>query len=845
MEKKSEKAEVKKTGSKKTGETKKSVEKKTGAKKPASKKTKPKETTKRKILKFVKRFFIGLALTIGLLIIAVLGLIVGSLAGYVEDVELIDVENMRLNLTSIVYMEDPETGEMVECEQLYDTEHRIWVSSKQIPDHLKDAFVAIEDERFYSHKGIDIKRFTGAAMQYISKKGSSSYGGSTITQQLIKNLTQEDDYSIKRKIQEVYRAFNLERELSKEEILEYYLNTIYLGQKCNGVQSASMKYFGKDVSELSLAECATIAGITQFPTKYDPLINPENNKARQLVILKKMYDLGFISAAEYKQAKNEELVFVKKNPEEEEHYHSYFTDAVIDQIIEDLMEQYNYTKPYASQVLFNGGLKIYLSVDQKMQAHMDAVYSDPNAFQRAAGEVQPQSAMVIMDPYTGLVKALVGGRGEKEGNRTLNRATQTLRQPGSTIKPISTYAPAIEYGLITPDTVINDAPIKFGGWAPRNDDRAFRGRITVATALRGSRNVPAVKICDYLTAEASFNYMKNILHFDTLVEYRKTPERSFTDVGLAPIALGGLTDGVTVLDMCAAYCIFPNGGKYIKPSLYTKVLDSDGKVLLEHKGTKQIALSQTTSESMVSMLKSAVDGGTGTAARIPGMRVAGKTGTTSSNRDRWFVGFTPYYVGAVWFGYDQPASLRGFSPNPAAVAWRKVMQPIHEGLPDKPFFEHLESGKKEVMLCKDSNLRATPACKELVCKKFENGKAPTGRCDKHPYNFNKNQLGGGVIKKEEKVEGFVEEDSGDSGLTSGGIVLPPAGEVLPTPDVPSDVPITGDPSQPPAETPPAEAPPAETPPVETPPAEPVPQAPPAEPTPPPQSSSEGTLDLGL
>ena len=782
--------------SEKTGEKKTSA--KTGTKKTAKRKGKT---------SFIKKFFIGLGLVVGLLVIAIIGLVVGSLIGYVEDAELIDVENMRLNLTSIVYIEDSETGEMVEYEQLYDTEHRIWVSSKEIPDYLKDAFVAIEDERFYSHNGIDMKRFTGAAMQYITQKGNSSYGGSTITQQLIKNLTQEDDYSIKRKIQEVYRAFNLERDLSKEEILEYYLNTIYLSQKCNGVQSASMRYFGKDVSELSLAECATIAGITQYPTKYDPLINPENNKKRQLVILKKMYDLGFISEKEYTAAKDEELVFVKKTPEEEEQYHSYFTDAVIDQVIEDLMTQYNYTKQYAVKILYNGGLQIYLSMDPEIQAHMDAVYNDPNAFQRAAGEVQPQSSMVIMDPYTGLVKALAGGRGEKEGNRTLNRATQTLRQPGSTIKPISTYGPAIEYGLITPGSIVNDAPVKFGEWAPRNDDRAFRGRITVATALRGSRNVPAVKICDYLTARASFDYMKNILHFDTLVEYRKEPERSFSDVALAPIALGGLTDGVTVLDMCAAYCVFPNGGKYIKPSLYTKVLDSDGKVVLEHKAEKQIAMSETTSESMISMLKSAVDGGTGTAARLPGMRVAGKTGTTSSNRDRWFVGFTPYYVGAVWFGYDNPQSLRGFSPNPAAVAWRKVMAPIHENLPDKPFLEHTEEGKYDIMLCEESGMRATPSCKKLTCKAFESGKVPKERCTKHPYSFNKSLLNDGVIKKDKKVEGIVEEGGSlDTNIGEGVIptdpgTLPPAGDVtVPEPSVPSDPvsPPASDPVTPPS-----------------------------------------------
>ncbi len=754
-----------------------------------------KKSRRKRKKSLLMKLLAGLALVIGIVLIGVVGLVLGSLIGFVEDAELIDVENMRLNLTSFVYIEDSETGEMIEYEQLYDTENRIWVSSSEIPEHLKNAFVAIEDERFYSHSGVDIKRFAGAAIQYITKKGNSSYGGSTITQQLIKNLTRDDDYSVKRKIQEIYRAYNLERELSKDEILEYYLNTIYLSQKCNGVASASLTYFGKEVSTLSLAECAVLAGITQYPTKYDPLVNPDNNRQRQLVILKKMNDLGFITDKEYKEAKTEKLNFVKKNAGDKEKYQSYFTDAAIEQVVEDLMKKYNYNKEYAHQILYNGGLQIYLSMDSKMQENMDKVYNDPNAFQKAAGATQPQSSMVIMDPYTGLVKALAGGRGEKEGNRTLNRATQTLRQPGSTIKPLTVYAPALEYGLVTPDSIVNDAPVQFGEWAPRNDDRSFAGRITVASALRGSRNVPAVKICNYLTPQASFDFMKNNLHVDSLVKERKQGGKILSDIGLAPIALGGLTDGVTVLDMCAAYCVFPNGGKYIKPSLYTKVLDSEGNVILEHKAEEQIAMSETTAEDMIGMLTNAVNGGTGTAARISGMRVAGKTGTTSSNHDRWFVGFTPYYVGAVWFGYDQPAALRGFSPNPAAVAWRKVMTPIHKDLENKPFLENEEKGKYSIMLCADSGMRATPSCTNLTSKKYKKNNIPTKLCTKHEYKFNENDLneGGEVLEKDEEVEGIVEDIESGEGTSAeqGGnvenIPSPPEGTTLPPqPSVPED-----------------------------------------------------------
>lgn len=721
-----------------------------------------KKNRKNKRISVFKKIAASLAVILGILCLVAVGLVVGSLYGLVEGAELIDVDNMRLNLTSFVYAVDPDTGEMVELEKLYDTENRIWVSGSEIPDHMKNAFVAIEDERFYSHMGVDIKRFTGAAIGFvknkITKSGNTGYGGSTITQQLIKNLTRDDEYSVKRKIQEIYRAFNLERQLSKDEILEYYLNTIYLSQRCNGVASAAQVYFGKEVSELSLAECASIAGITKYPTKYDPLQNPENNKERQLVVLKKMYELGYITKSEYEQAKTEELVFANKTSVQEENIQSYFTDAAIDQVLADLMKEYDYTKEYASKVLYNGGLKIYLSMDTEIQEILDRVYNDENTFKKTSGSVQPQSSMVIMDPYTGQVKALIGGRGKKEANRTLNRATQTLRQPGSTIKPLAVYSPAIEYGLVSPSTIVNDSSYTVGDWTPRNDDRKFLGRITVRAALRGSRNVPAVKICNYLTPEAAFDFVQNNYHISTLVDSETRGGKVYTDKVLSAIGLGGLTDGVSVLEMCAAYATFPNGGKYIEPTLYTKVLDSEGRVLLEHKGQEQIAISESTADDMISMLTDAVNSGTGGAARISGMRVAGKTGTTSSNNDRWFVGFTPYYVGAVWFGYDQPSSLRGFPSNPAAVAWGKVMKEIHKDLPNKEFVTSTDD-KYSIMVCAASGLRATPACTELKSELYDKDDIPKKVCTMHRYAFNKNELTSGsreIVEKNENVEGFID-----------------------------------------------------------------------------------------
>ncbi len=509
-----------------------------------------------------------------------------------------------------------------------------------------------------------------------------------------------------------------------------------------------------------MAECAVIASITKYPTKYDPIKNPENNRERQLVVLKKMYELGFITKNEYQSARDEEIKIKSKDPDEMENIQSYFTDAAIEQVVADLMAKYDYSKEYAEKVLFNGGLRIYLSMDVRIQEILDRVYNDPSTFQKASGETQPQSSMVIMDPYTGEVKALIGGRGEKTGNRVLNRATQTLRQPGSSIKPLSVYSPAIEYGLVESSSIVNDSPIKYGDWAPRNDDRNFAGRITVAAALRGSRNVPAVKICDYLTTEASFDFVKNNYHISSLVDGRESGGKILSDKGLASIALGGFTDGVSVLEMCAAYCAFPSGGVYTKPTTYTRVEDSEGNVVLEHKNQSQIALSETTARSMVKMLTDAVNGGTGTAARLSNMPVAGKTGTTSNNNDRWFVGFTPYYVGAVWFGYDQPSSLRGFSPNPSAVAWRKVMQEVHKDLEKKDFFSGNSSDKLSMMICADSGQRATPACTKLVSKEFNKKDVPKKHCGAHGYKFNKNILeeGVGPLEVTEEKEAIVTDD---------------------------------------------------------------------------------------
>jgi len=702
----------------------------------------PKQTKKRKkeakgflrfFLVFIKIFFM-VTLIGGF---AVIGILSGTLFGYVNSLEELNVKDLKLNFTSFVYYIDPNTNSPVELERLYGEENRIWVDSSQIPQHLKDAFVAIEDERFYSHPGFDLKRTTGAVINYVFKR-SSSYGGSTITQQLVKNLTGDKEVDHKRKIREIWRAIQLEKELSKDQILELYLNTIYLSQNCNGVQAASNTYFGKDVSELTLAEAASIAGITQYPSRYDPFINPENNKNKQELVLKKMLELGYITESEYQQAVNEELKFAKGSQKQSTSKQSYFVDEVINDVMHDLEVEKGYSKAVASKMLYSGGLKIYATIDPNIQNAMDEVFKDDKNFPNIKGEVKPEAAMVVIDPYTGEVKGIVGGRGEKTASRTLNRATQSKRQPGSTIKPLAVYAPAVEYGYVTPATVFDDVPVTIANWSPKNYYKeGFRGLSTVRRAIEQSMNVVAVKVLNKVGIDNSFNFLKTNLGFTTLVDSEKRQDgKTYSDKNYAALALGGLTDGMTVEEMAAAYASFVNRGMYTRPYTYTKVLDHEGKVILENKKKTNIAMSEQTAFLMTQMLKGVVDTGTGTPARLSsGMPAAGKTGTTSDDMDRWFAGFTPYYVGVVWFGYDQPKEIVVSGTNPAIVLWKAVMEKIHKGLEIKQFSE--PSGIVKASICIDSGHRPTELCSQdprgsrVRTEYFKKGTVPSQTCSVH------------------------------------------------------------------------------------------------------------------
>ncbi|MBQ9997617.1 MAG: PBP1A family penicillin-binding protein [Clostridia bacterium] len=651
----------------------------------------------KKWVSFLKIFIISFILAS----VAVLGITVGVLFATADVDAILGEDGAAMDFASVVYYIDSD-GNEVEYENLYQDENRVWADFADIPQHVKDAAVAIEDERFYKHSGFDIKSTAYATFNYLIR-GSSDRGASTITQQLVKNLTGEKEKKATRKIKEIALAIGVEKRLSKDEILELYLNSIYLGHRCNGVASAAHYYFGKDVQELTIAEGAAIIGITQYPSLYDPIANPEKNKEKQETILYKMHQLGYIDDETYEQAKAEELVFVADTSEFAS-VQSYFVDQLIAEVLNDLQEKCGYTEAVANKMLFTGGLKIYSTIDPVVQRNMDKVYKDENSFQKAPREKQPESCMTVMDPYTGQVKGVVGGRGQKTADRVLNRAFQGPRQPGSSIKPIAVYGPAIDTNVTAPGQIWKDQPVTYNGWSPKNYGGDFKGPVSLRYAISQSLNTVAVQVLEQVGTQVSYNYMTNKLGFTTLTE---------TDINLASLALGGLTEGVTNLEMTAAYCAFVNDGVYIEPTTYTKITTQSGKLIYEKEQKKSMAFSKETARTMLNLLQSAVSTGTGGGASFGGgYSIAGKTGTTDNDKDRWFVGMTPYYVGAVWTGYDQPESLNFFSGNPSAKVWRLVMSGIHSDkkLPSKYFPGASMSKYTSAEICKVSGLLATEKC---------------------------------------------------------------------------------------------------------------------------------------
>ena len=678
-----------------------------------------------------KKRRIGRSIGFVLLTILLVGLTTAAICGMVfavyinkyvsNDVEIY-LDSYRLNLTSFMYYVDPETGKEVELNSLHGLEDRVWVDLEDIPKQLQLAFISVEDNTFYTHNGVNWKRTIGATIKWTGLLDDFTGGGSTITQQLIKNLTDDKDTSVKRKLREIMRALELEKKYEKDDILEMYLNTIYFGQGAYGVHQAAKTYFNKDLKDLTLAECASIAGIVKNPYGYDLKRFPEKNAERRATVLYTMKEYGNISQAQYDQAMAEDVQAYKDTGEEDDSssYQTYFEDAVISVVKSDLQTKLGYSASMAEQLLYGGGLKIVTTLDPVIQSKMDAVFQDEDNFPGGLGNdgTYPQASMVLMDPYTGQVKALYGGRGEKEGDLVLNRATQTYRSPGSSIKPITVYSPALEYGLVTPITVVDDVPKDFTirgdgtGW-PYNESRTYSGRTTILNGIAKSYNTVAVDLLQQLGVERSFNWATKNLGLTSLVEsMSKTLSdgsvKTYSDKDVSPLAMGSLTKGVTVLEMTAAYSAFVNDGQYTTPILYTKVYDADGKLLIDNEPVTTVAMSTKTRDYMIQLLTGVVANGTGRKAAISGMDVGGKTGTTSADNDRWFAGITPYYVGVVWFGFDQPQSLQKFSTNPALELWTRVMTSTLEGYENAKFTLSTEMNK--VSYCLDCGRLATDLC---------------------------------------------------------------------------------------------------------------------------------------
>lgn len=649
-----------------------------------------------------------------LLILFVTGIIVGiTMVGYVltlSDSKVnFDLNTYKYIETSHVYATNQE-GQEVEVATLHGVENRKWVDLNQIPENLQNAVVAIEDKRFWEHNGVDWQRTTFAVANLFLKIRDEKQGGSTITQQLIKNISEENDVSIQRKLKEIFRALNLEKDYSKETILEAYLNVMPLGCGAYGVQAAAETYFGKDVSELTLVECASLAGITKNPSQYNPLYNPKNNKTRRDEVLWNMLDQGLISQAEYDEAINTELTLKTTTSDTPSalKVHDWYTDMVIEDVIDDLVEQQGLSSSAATNLIYQGGLSIYSAVDMEMQGICEDVYLN--------GKTMPtdeklQSSIFVMD-YSGRVLATIGARGEKTANRLENLSTDTKRQPGSAIKPLSAYGPAIEYNILNWSTPIEDAPVSIvnGKQWPRNVYGYYRGFIPAAKALAISSNACAANVVNQVGMQRSFDFLHDKAHITSAYATTTINGQEFSDINLSSLATGGMTEGVTVREMTAAYAMFGNGGKYYEPYSYYKVVDSDGNVLLDNtnNATYEQNLSVESANVMNKLLQNVVTGdeATASAARISGWQIFGKTGSTTNNVDRWFMGGNPYCVAGVWIGYRIPKTIPGYT-NIAVPVWQEVMARYLQNKPVKVFDT---TGIVQRQYCVESGGLATEYC---------------------------------------------------------------------------------------------------------------------------------------
>ena len=716
-----------------------------------------------------------------LLTVILIGLITGTIVGGVfavfiknhvdPDLEGFDYIASNQNMTTKIYYMDytdriNRIGTPVELEdqRIYGEQNRMWASYSSIPKYLIDAFVSVEDKRFWKHGGVDWWRTSSAVVNWVIG-GSKRYGGSTLTQQLIKNVTGEDDVTPQRKIQEMLRALELEKSKDKTQILEMYLNTIFLSQRSYGVQAAAHTYFGKDASELTLIECAAIAAIPQFPTKYDPYQHPDNNAERRDLILELMLEEKVITQQEFDLAYMKELKLNMQTIQMQVYgTNSWYKDVVIEDAIELLVEKLQCTREIASQMIYTQGLQIYTVMDPDVQDTLEEIFMDNVRLlgeekANVGGLIDPECAMIIIDPYTGDILGVVGGRGEKVDNRIFNYATQGKRPPGSSIKPVAVYAPALENNLINYGAVLDDVPFNFGDDAknpvawPKNYPARYNGLTPVYDAVRRSVNTISVRVLDRLTPQKSFDFMTQQLSID-LIEAREIGGGKYvTDIAYAPLALGELSYGLSVEELTAAYAIFVNKGIFNEPKSIIKILDSDGNVIIDNSGTGKVVISESTATIMTKMLQGVINDGTGSSVSLKNtVNVAGKTGTTNLDNDRWFVGYTPYYVAGLWFGYETPKSLtRDVSSNISSVIWNNVMTELHQKYIDaannggaslKTFVDASNVITKE--FCVDSGMMPGPYCKmdlrgnRIATGYFTHATAPTQTCNVHiPVNYDK------------------------------------------------------------------------------------------------------------
>ena len=732
-------------------------------KKPAGRTKKTKRP--RSVGRIIGRIFFWL-FTLALIGICTGVMVFGIFMKYVDTtvkptVE-VNADDYTMKLSSIVYYQNKESGDWVELQTVHGKENRIWVDLEDMPDYLWQAAVSIEDERFFQHEGVDWKR-TGGAVLHMFIGMENTYGGSTITQQMLKNMTQDNKPYVNRKVREIFRALEFEKNYTKEQILELYLNMIYLGQGCYGVQTAAQFYFGKDVSELTVAECASLIAITNNPSLYGPMydvtytrddgttVTPrELNKKRQGLILDKMGEVGkdgtvedgftpYLTEAEVKAAKAEVLQFTDGSTDAEDivaaatggiEVDSWFVDEVIRDVRDDLAAELGISADEALLRIYNSGYNIYTTLDPKIQEIAESVYEDRSNLDLTSRDGQPiRSGITIIDPYTGDIVATVGDMGPKEGNLLLSYATDR-QQVGSSIKPLTVYAPAIDSGAVTPGTTFDDYPIELykeqTPW-PKNSPNKYRGWTTVTTGVQHSINTIAVQTLQAAGVPEAFAFATENLNLGLVA----------ADMDRSPLGMGGLTYGLNTVEMAAAYASFVNNGIYTEPRTYVRVTDAEGNVVLENESESHVAMKETTAYLMNKLLKNAVDAGTGTQAKFKGMTIAGKTGTTSDNYDRYFVGYTPYYVAAVWTGYQYSAKISYDGGNPAITMWKLVMEQVHEGLENKSFVKP-ESGLKTVRVCADSGMLCTPACEadvrgvsRAISVEVASGTEPTEECTLH------------------------------------------------------------------------------------------------------------------